>query len=513
MRPGITFQVYQPGAAQVPGLVIFGEDDPFLARPSKEENLAVVPTLRKNHAAVWSFAVEPKTGHGPGEKTWPLVFSFLRHSFAARVPAAGDARQSPVKLNSLALNNGHLGQNWDPTKGGYQTLTVTPFADFKGHQATASWLINAAFATDWQAFQREGKINAPPAAIEPSKPATAPASAPVKPPPAKRLTLAEQRAEAAQHAVRIPSSIDGSEQLVIWHCPESAARDVQGQGVPLLVYLHSWSGGFEQGVSLIGLAKKMGWVLVAPDFRGPNNRPEACASELASHDILDAVDYAKKHARIDSSRITLLGGSGGGHMALVMAARAPQVWAGVSAWVPISDLAAWHAESTARKTNYAKMIAQSCGGPPSPTTESEYRKRSPLFHLAAAKNVPLDINTGIHDGHTGSVPVSHSLYAFNALAAASGHPERKVSEADIRSMVKEQKIPAALASETQTDPERQKPVLFRRIASQARITVFEGGHDSEPAAAIAWLARQRRGQAADFTLGSATSAAAEAVGK
>ena len=239
----------------------------------------------------------------------------------------------------------------------------------------------------------------------------------------------------------------------------------------------------------------MGWVLVAPDFRGPNNRPEACASELASQDILDAVDYAKKHARIDSSRITLLGGSGGGHMALVMAARAPQVWAGVSAWVPISDLAAWHAESTARKTNYAKMIAQSCGGPPSPTTESEYRKRSPLFHLAAAKNVPLDINTGIHDGHTGSVPVSHSLYAFNALAAASGHPERQVSEADIRSMVKEQKIPAALASETQTDPERQKPVLFRRIASQARITVFEGGHDSEPAAAIAWLARQRRGQA------------------
>ena len=513
MRPGITFQVYQPGAAQVPGLVIFGEDDPFLARPSKEENLAVVPTLRKNHAAVWSFAVEPKTGHGPGEKTWPLVFSFLRHSFAARVPAAGDARQNPVKLNSLPLEKGHLGQNWDPTKGGYQTLTVTPFAAFKGNQATASWLINAAFATDWQAFQREGKINAPPAAIEPSKPATAPASAPVKPPPAKRLTLAEQRAAAAQHAVRIPSSIDGSEQLVIWHCPESAARDVQGQGVPLLVYLHSWSGGFEQGVSLIGLAKKMGWVLVAPDFRGPNNRPEACASELASQDILDAVDYAKKHARIDSSRIILLGGSGGGHMALVMAARAPQVWAGVSAWVPISDLAAWHAESTARKTNYAKMLEQSCGGPPSPTTESEYRKRSPLFHLAAAKAVPLDINTGIHDGHTGSVPVSHSLYAFNALAAASGHPERKVSEADIRSMVKEQKIPAALASETQTDPERQKPVLFRRIASQARITVFEGGHDSEPAAAIAWLARQRRGQAADFTLGSATSAAAEAVGK
>ena len=143
MRPGITFQVYQPGAAQVPGLVIFGEDDPFLARPSKEENLAVVPAIRKKYNALSNVAVEQKTGHAPGEKTWPLVFSFLRHSFATRVPAAGDARQGPVKLKPLPLRNGHLGQNWDPTKGGYQTLPVTPFADFKGNQATASWLINA----------------------------------------------------------------------------------------------------------------------------------------------------------------------------------------------------------------------------------------------------------------------------------------------------------------------------------------------------------------------------------
>jgi predicted esterase len=64
MRPGITFQVYQPRAAQVPGLVIFGENDPFLLRPSPAENLAVVPTIRKRYDAVWNMAVEPKTGHG-----------------------------------------------------------------------------------------------------------------------------------------------------------------------------------------------------------------------------------------------------------------------------------------------------------------------------------------------------------------------------------------------------------------------------------------------------------------
>jgi pimeloyl-ACP methyl ester carboxylesterase len=497
MRPGITFQVYQPGAAQVPGLVIFGEDDLFLMRPSREENLAVVPLMRKQHNALWSFAVEPKTGHGPGVNTWPFVFSFLRHTFAARVPADADPRHGPVKLNVLTAEIGYLGQNWDVTQGGYQTLPIAPYVDFKGDKSIASWLINSAFAADWKAFQRDGKLNSQ---FAPQKPAKLP-------------TPSEQRAEAEKLAVRILSSIDRTEQLAIWYCPESAAAETPGKGVPLLVFLHSWSGGFEQGVSYIGLAKKMGWALVAPDFRGPNSKPEACASELASQDILDAVGYATKHARIDPARIYILGNSGGGHMALVMAARAPKVWAGVSTWVPISDLAAWHAESVARTNNYAKMLEQSCGGPPGLATEAEYRKRSPLFHLAAAKEVPLDINTGIHDGHAGSVPVSHSLHAFNMLAEASGIPDRKVAEADIDYMVKEQKIPAALNLETQNDPERQKLVLFRRSAGQARITIFEGGHDSETTAAIEWLTRQRLGQRADFNLGSAAASATEAVGK
>lgn len=158
MRPGITFQVYQPGAARVPGLVIFGEDDPFLARPSKEENLAVVPLMRKQHGAAWCCAVEPKTGHGPGDKTWPLVLSFLRHTFAARVPAEADPLKGPVPLTTVAVENGWLGQNWNAAEGGYQSLSIAPVAAFAGEKATASWLVNAAFAADWQQFQREGVV-------------------------------------------------------------------------------------------------------------------------------------------------------------------------------------------------------------------------------------------------------------------------------------------------------------------------------------------------------------------
>jgi hypothetical protein len=158
MRPGTTFQVYQPGAAQVPGMVIFGEDDGFFARPSKEENMAVVDAMRKKHNALWHYAVEPKTGHGPGEKTWPLVFSFLRHTFAARVPAEADPTKGPVRLNEIKAESGQFGQNWNAKIGGYQTLPIAPFAEFAGDKSTASWLLNAAFAADWQTFQRDGQL-------------------------------------------------------------------------------------------------------------------------------------------------------------------------------------------------------------------------------------------------------------------------------------------------------------------------------------------------------------------
>jgi hypothetical protein len=90
--------------------------------------------------------------------------------------------------------------------------------------------------------------------------------------PAKRASADEARAKALKLAIDIPSSKDGTLQKVIYWRPDSAGRKVDGRAVPLLVFLHSWSGGFEQGPPWIERAQKLGWVLVAPDFRGPNSR-------------------------------------------------------------------------------------------------------------------------------------------------------------------------------------------------------------------------------------------------
>jgi poly(3-hydroxybutyrate) depolymerase len=287
--------------------------------------------------------------------------------------------------------------------------------------------------------------------------------------------------------VAIRSSVDGSDQPALLYVPSGA------EPVPLLVSLHSWSAHHTAYDSYAGALKgcrERGWIFVSPEFRGPNNRPDACASDLAVQDVLDAVDYVREHARIDEKHIYILGGSGGGHMALVMAHRAPELWAAVSAWVPITDLAAWHGFCQEKGYKYAKDVELSLGGAPGdPARDKEYRKRSPLFWLAGAKGVPIDIQTGIHDGHGGrAVPVDHSLRAFNVLAEANGHASAKLSDEDAAFLTKEARVPDHLAEERVDEPGREHAVLFRRTAGPVRLTLFDGGHVIDVPPALEWLA-------------------------
>ena len=302
-----------------------------------------------------------------------------------------------------------------------------------------------------------------------------------------------QAVEKSLQMIEIESSLDGEMQMAMIYVPENAAD----KAIPLLVVLHSWSNGYDQKAVLEPChqeCEERGWAIIHPDFRGPNVRPEACASKLAKQDIMDAVDEMKSRAKVDESRIYLVGSSGGGHMSLVMAAHTPETWAGVSAWVPISDLKAWHEQTTRKKLKYARDIEKCCGGKPgdSAKIDQQYYDRSPIHFLAKAKGLPIDINTGIHDGHTGSVPVSQSLHAFNVLAKANGEPDQMIADADIESITETQQIPAALADQTADDSLRQHEVLFRRSASSAQVTIFKGGHESDMPCAVRWLANQQR---------------------
>jgi hypothetical protein len=166
------------------------------------------------------------------------------------------------------------------------------------------------------------------------------------------------------------------------------------------------------------------------------------------------------------------------------------VWTAVSAWVPISDLTAWYHESRARKSGYADHIVKSCGGEPgdSDAVDAELRRRSPVTHLANARGLPLDINAGIHDGHKGSVPISHSLNAFNCVAA----PEDRIAPEDIEAMTETQQIPDHLQQPVTDESYGANKPLFRRQSGSVRVTIFEGGHQVVEKAALEWLAKQRR---------------------
>jgi dienelactone hydrolase len=281
------------------------------------------------------------------------------------------------------------------------------------------------------------------------------------------------------------SSADDTMQPAMYYAPETDKK------IPLLVALHTWSGNHKQGGSAgyarWCVAKK--WAFIHPNFRGPNWTPQAMGSELVVKDIVSAVDYAKKHSNIDENRIYLIGGSGGGYASLLMAGRHPEIWAGVSSWCPISDLKKWHSECKAAKRGYYKHIEKSCQGVPGqdPKADEECRKRSAITYLKNAKGVNLEISTGIHDGHAGSVPISQTLEAFNEVCK----PEDKISEEDILFFVKEQKTPPALTKESGGKLEG-RDIHFRRTSDKVRVTIFEGAHNIMHNPGLNWLDAQRK---------------------
>ena len=287
--------------------------------------------------------------------------------------------------------------------------------------------------------------------------------------------------------IKYRSASDDTDQPALHFAPSTK------EARPLLVGLHSWSSDYRQANTSYGQwAVNHDWHFIHPNFRGRNRTPSSMGSELAVQDILSAVSWARQQGNVDPNRIYVIGASGGGYASLLMAGRAPELWAGVSAWVPISDLVKWHAETAARKLRYAGEIEAALGGhKPVPGTpaHADALKRSAITYMARARGVNLDINAGITDGHNGSVPISHSLEAFNALAA----PRDQLSSALIGEFVKTAKVPAALRKETAVDASYgRKTVLFRRKSGAARVTIFQGGHEIIPEAGLQWLAEQNR---------------------
>lgn len=293
---------------------------------------------------------------------------------------------------------------------------------------------------------------------------------------------------ASVREIHYPVPEDNSEQPALFWKPEGDKK------VPLLVAMHTWSGDYKQAGGEAKYAEwclQNDWIFVHPNFRGRNSTPEALGSDLVIADIRAVVEWAKKNAAVDESRIYAIGVSGGGHATQLLAGRMPDTWAGISSWCGISDIAAWHRQTSDSKfERYAEHIEKALGGPPAAGTPElqDAMHRSPLTWLKNASPVPLDINHGVKDGRTGSVPFSHSLLAWNEVVP---HDE-ELSEKIIDEFYETQKSPEA-APEADPLYGKRQPV-FRRSHQNTRITIFDGGHEIIHLAALNWLAAQRKGQ-------------------
>ena len=209
----------------------------------------------------------------------------------------------------------------------------------------------------------------------------------------------------------IKSSLDQTLQPSLFY-------EASGESRPLFTALHTWSyDRFSQVDRMLPFAKKYDLNLLIPEFRGCNKRhnPDcfnACASELARRDIKDAIEYIIKTRDVDSDNIFLYGASGGGHMALMMAAYCPEIFAAIAAVVPISNLRKWYDDNA----GYRDDIAACCGN-----NIAEMMKRSPISYTKSIAKANLKIFHGKYDT---CVSVEQSLSLYNKIMSES--PDARV---------------------------------------------------------------------------------------
>ncbi len=199
--------------------------------------------------------------------------------------------------------------------------------------------------------------------------------------------------------ILIKSSVDGGLEPSLFY-------KATCEGRPLLVGLHTWSfDRFNQVENLLPIAEKYNFNLLLPEFRGKNlstnpRATEACGSLIAKCDVKDAIDFVCQDGYIDKESIFLLGLSGGGHMALLVAAMWPELFRAVGAYVPITDLNKWCDENI----NYRSHVYACTGG-----DSEEMKLRSPISYVDSLSLANLKIFHGKYDN---VVPASHSINLY-----------------------------------------------------------------------------------------------------
>jgi len=198
-----------------------------------------------------------------------------------------------------------------------------------------------------------------------------------------------------------------------------------GQPVPLVVALHPWGGWAEQAMSAFyaDSITEQGWLLLAPDAKPYKYVPLL----VLQHRTIEIIDYVMANYAVDTSRVYLIGVSGGGYRAIVMAEKYPQRFAAVVDLKGPMDLERWywedHSGSPTRCIgNHRGPICNDVGDEPNAASRFQYQRYSALYQyndglVRNLKHVPVAIlhNTGAdYDFDGNGTPESHIVHPHHS---------------------------------------------------------------------------------------------------
>lgn len=269
--------------------------------------------------------------------------------------------------------------------------------------------------------------------------------------------------------IELKSSLDNSLQKAYFYKSKST------EPKPLLVSLHTWSGNYAQKDELAALSKNKDLNYIHPDFRGVNWTKDACCSDLALGDIDDAIDYAIKNSNVDLSRIYVIGVSGGGYATLATFMKSRHLIRRFSAWVPISDLPAWYAQSKIMGTKYADNI-MACTSSKDSLNMDIAIKKSPIYWKTPIEKLntsELHIYAGAYDGIQGSVPITQSINFYNKVLNDISHTDSSnyVNDSEKLKLLEYRK---ALGDFGKIADRR---VFLKKKSGNLSLILFEGNHE------------------------------------
>ena len=198
---------------------------------------------------------------------------------------------------------------------------------------------------------------------------------------------------------------------------------------PLIVMVHGgvhsnhMTGGPGNAATIVRELLDLGYVVVAPDYRGSTGYGEAYRKAIdyggkENDDALQARNWMlERYPFLEASRVGIVGWSHGGMIALFNILLHPEAYACAYAGEPVSDLL----ERKKHLKSLPGTIAESAGDAAAKDDE-EYRRRSPVAYASKLER-PLLVHGNTNDETVRVVDVEHLI---GALQAATRKFEYKI---------------------------------------------------------------------------------------